>query len=152
MEFARSSTVTDLPTALEAVRQVGRPEFTMLIDTMHVARSGHSAAKLAGLEPGVVGYVHLADSSLRQRNTRYRDDSIDRSVPGEGELPLTDLLLALPPVLPISVEAPMRSRAEAGSSPAECARLAIEGARGVLATRAVRSTAALPLNSAAARR
>jgi hypothetical protein len=43
------------------------------------------------------------------------------------------MLLALPEWLPVGVEAPMRTRAAQGVSARECARLAVEGARGVLA-------------------
>lgn len=132
MEFAKSLTVTDLATALRAVRHVGRQDFRLLIDTMHVVRSGNTAAELAALDPALIGYVQLCDNSLQQRGAVYRDDSSDRSVPGEGEMPLVELLCALPTDLVIGVEAPMRSRAEAGTSPHECARLAVEGARAVL--------------------
>lgn len=138
MEFAKSLTISDLDTALDAVRHVGRPDFRLLIDTMHVVRSGTTAADLAALDPSLIGYVQLCDSTRRQRGEVYRDDSSDRSVPGEGELPLVELLLALPAGLPIGVEVPMRTRAARGASPHECARLAVEGARAVLAT--VRAT------------
>ena len=47
---------------------------------------------------------------------------------------MADILLALPAGLPIGVEAPMCSRAEQGLSVQECARLAVAGARAVLAT------------------
>jgi sugar phosphate isomerase/epimerase len=134
MEFAKSLTLSDLDTALSAVRQVGRPDFRLLIDTMHVARSGSTAADLAAVDPRFIGYIQLSDSTVRQRGATYRDDSSDRSIPGQGELPLTDILLALPAGLPIGVEAPMRSRAEQGLAVQECARLAVAGARAVLAT------------------
>lgn len=133
MEFARSLTLSNLVTALSAVRHVGRPDFRLLIDTMHVARSGSTAADLAAVDPRFIGYVQLSDSTLRQRGAAYRDDSSDRAVPGQGELPLVDLLLALPAGLPVGIEAPMRSRAEQGLSVQDCARLAVAGARAVLA-------------------
>lgn len=132
MEFAKSLTLSDLDTALSAVRYVGRPDFRLLIDTMHVARSGCTATDLAAVDPRFIGYVQLCDSSLRQRGATYRDDSSDRSVPGQGELPLVDILLALPVGLPVGVEVPMRSRAEQGLAVQECARLAVAGARAVL--------------------
>jgi hypothetical protein len=62
-----------------------------------------------------------------------RDDSSDRSAPGDGELPLVEFLLALAEDRVIGVEVPMRTRAAAGMPPAECARLAVEGGRRVLA-------------------
>jgi sugar phosphate isomerase/epimerase len=134
MEFAKSLTLSDLDTALSAVRHVGRPDFRLLIDTMHVARSGSTAADLAAVDPRFIGYIQLSDSTVRQRGATYRDDSTDRSIPGQGELPLAGILLALPAGLPVGVEAPMRSRAEQGLSVRECARLAVAGAQAVLAT------------------
>jgi sugar phosphate isomerase/epimerase len=133
LEFSKSLTVSDLDTALAAVRHVGRSDFKLLIDTMHVVRSGSTAADLAALDSSLFGYVQLCDSTLEQRNEVYRDDSSDRSVPGEGELPLVEILRALPEELPIGVEVPMRSRAAEGVSAQECARRAVAGAQAVLA-------------------
>ena len=118
---------------MAAVRHVGRGDFRLLIDTMHVVRSGATAADLAALDASLFGYVQLCDSTLEQRNEVYRDDSSDRDIPGEGELPLVEILLALPEWLPVGVEAPMRTRAAQGISARECAGLAVKGARGVLA-------------------
>lgn len=134
MEFARSLTVTDLDTALKALQHVGRPDFRLLIDTMHVVRSGNTAAELAALDPSLIGYVQLSDHTLHQQGAVYREDSSDRMVPGEGEMPLADILAALPAGLVIGVEVPMRSKAEAGDTAEECVRRAVHGARGVLAT------------------
>ena len=58
-ELAPSLTVCDLPTALAAVRHVGRPDFRLLIDTMHVIRSGASVADIAALDPQLIAYVQL---------------------------------------------------------------------------------------------
>lgn len=96
LEFAKSLALTDLDTAVAAVRHVERDDFRLLIDTMHVVRSGSTAADLAALDASMFGYVQLSDSTLEQRNEAYRDDSSDRGVPGEGELPLVQILVALP--------------------------------------------------------
>jgi sugar phosphate isomerase/epimerase len=133
LEFAKSLALRDLDTALAAVRYVGRADFRLLIDTMHLVRSGSTAEDLAALDPSLFGYVQLSDATLQQRNPAYRDDSSDRSVPGEGELPLAEIMSALPEWLPVGVEAPMRSRAAQGMPVGECTRLAVEGARAVLA-------------------
>jgi sugar phosphate isomerase/epimerase len=133
LEFSKSLAIGDLGTALDAIRYVGRPDFKLLIDTMHVVRTGSTAADLAAVDSSLFGYVQLCDNTLEQRNEVYRDDSSDRSAPGDGELPLVELLSALPEGLPIGVEAPMRTRAAEGVSARECARRAVEGARNVLA-------------------
>jgi sugar phosphate isomerase/epimerase len=134
VEFAPSLTVSDLGAALSAVRHVGRSDFRLLVDTMHLVRCGHTAADLAAVEPGLIGYVQLSDNTIRQRGSVYREDSIDRMVPGEGELPLREILAVLPPDLVIGLEVPMRSRAEAGEPTRERARRCVGAARDLLLT------------------
>ena len=131
-EFAPTSTVRDLDAALAAVRHVARPDFRLLIDTMHLVRCGHTAADLAAIDPVLIGYVQLSDNTIRQRGPTYADDSSDRMVPGEGEFPLREILAALPPNLVIGLEVPMRSRAQAGEPTRERARRCVRAARDLL--------------------
>jgi len=53
-------------------------------------------------------------------------------VPGEGELPLRDILSALPPDIVIELEVPRRSLALAGVSPIDRLRPCVEAARRLL--------------------
>jgi sugar phosphate isomerase/epimerase len=133
VEFAPSLSVKTLDAALDAVRYVGRPDFGLLIDTMHLIRAGNTAAELAAVDPALIRHVQLSDNTLRQRGAVYREDTIDRMVPGTGELPLLDILAALPAGVPIGLEVPMLSRAQAGESTRESARRCVAGARALLA-------------------
>jgi sugar phosphate isomerase/epimerase len=133
IEFAPSLTIKDLDAALAALRHIGRPDLRLLIDTMHLARCGHTASDLAAIDPALIGYVQLSDNTLRQRGATYRDDSIDRMVPGEGELPLHDILAVVPSDVVIGLEIPMRSRAEAGEPTEQRVRRCVAGARALLA-------------------
>jgi len=63
-ELAPGLTVADLPTALAAVRDVGRSNFRLLIDTMHLVRSGSGASDLARIDPNLIGYIQLCDAPL----------------------------------------------------------------------------------------
>jgi sugar phosphate isomerase/epimerase len=54
-------------------------------------------------------------------------------VPGEGELPLHEILSALPDDTVIEIEVPQRSLALAGVSPIERLRPCVEAARRLLA-------------------
>ena len=132
-EFAPSLTVKNLDMAVAAVRQVGQPDFRVLIDTMHLVRGGHTAADVAALDPALIGYVHLSDNTLQQRGAAYRDDSIDRMFPGDGELPLADILAAIPLEVIVGLEVPMRSKIEAGERPEDIARHGVEIAGRMLA-------------------
>ncbi|MCK9899606.1 MULTISPECIES: sugar phosphate isomerase/epimerase [Parafrankia] len=132
IEFAPSLTIGDLDSALAAVRHVARPDFRLLIDTMHLVRSGHTPADLAAVDPTLIAYAQLSDNTIRQRGTVYREDSIDRMVPGEGELPLRDILAVLPPDIVIGLEVPMLSAAQAGEPTEERARRCVQAARDLL--------------------
>jgi sugar phosphate isomerase/epimerase len=126
-------TVGDLPTALAALEYVGRPDFRLLIDTMHLVRSGSGAADLTALDPEHIGYAQLNDTTLQPRIENYMEEAMyERMVPGEGELPLRDILSALPPDIVIELEVPRRSLALAGVGPIDRLRPCVEAARRLL--------------------
>jgi sugar phosphate isomerase/epimerase len=126
-------TVGDLPTALAALQHVARSDFRLLIDAMHLVRSGSGAADVAAIEPDLIGYAQLTDTTLRPRGDNYMEEAVfERMVPGEGELPLRDILSALPPDIVIEVEVPRRSLALAGVSPIDRLRPCVEAARRLL--------------------
>lgn len=126
--------VRDLPAALAAVRHVGRPDFKLLIDTMHFFRFGGQVADLAALDPQLIGYVQLCDAPLVSRHASYMEEALyERANPGEGELPLADLAPILPPDVVVSVEVPQRSQVEAGLSPHERVGRTVAAARKLLA-------------------
>lgn len=126
-------TIGDLPTALAAREHVGRPEFRLLIDTMHLVRSGSSAADVAAIDPEHIGYAQLNDTTLRPRIDNYMEEAMfERMVPGEGELPLRDILSALSPDVVIEIEVPRRSLALDGVGPIDRLRPCVEAARRLL--------------------
>lgn len=126
-------TIGDLPTALAAREHIGRTDFRILIDTMHVVRAGSSAADIAALDPDCIGYAQLNDTTLQPRLDNYMQEAMfERMVPGEGELPLLDILTALPPDLVVEIEVPRRSLALAGVSPIDRMRPCVDAARRLL--------------------
>jgi sugar phosphate isomerase/epimerase len=127
-------TIGDVGAALAAKRYVGRSEFRLLIDTMHLVRSGSGAAELAAVDPDHIGYAQLNDTTLRPRIDNYMEEAMfERMVPGEGELPLHDLLSALPGDAVLEIEVPRRSLALAGVSPIDRMRPCVVAARRLLA-------------------
>ncbi len=56
----------------------------------------------------------------------------ERMVPGEGELPLSEILAALPDDIDIGLEVPQRSLALSGVGPAARLRPCVEAAQGLL--------------------
>lgn len=115
------------------MKHVARPDFRLLIDTMHLVRSGSDAADLAAVDPCHIGYAQINDTTLQPRTDNYAEEALyERMVPGEGELPLRDILTALPSDIVIGLEVPRRSLALAGVPPAERLRPCLEAARALL--------------------
>lgn len=125
MEFAAFTRVPTIQAALQLVKGSGQENAKVLIDALHLARSGGTPADVAQLDPKWLAYAQLADA----RGPRPASDDALRAearggryLPGEGESPLVALLDALPAGLPVSIEAP--SRAHANKSVLERGRLA----------------------------
>lgn len=134
VELCPVLTINTLASAVAAVRHVSRPDFNLLLDTMHLARSGATAADLAALDPAMVGYIQLCDAPLKASNPNYMDEAtFDRMVPGEGELPLRGYLAALPKNVVISLEVPSRKLKQAGLSIEQRLDRCVAAARELLA-------------------
>jgi sugar phosphate isomerase/epimerase len=139
LEFAPILAVRTLLEAVDMIEDVDRPNFGLLLDTMHLFRSGGSVAEVESLEPGIIQYVQLSDVPYVAANPDYMDEScFERMVPGTGELPLTDLLALLPAEVVIGLEVPLRSLAEVGVSPFDRVSRSVEAARSLLASCAAR--------------
>jgi sugar phosphate isomerase/epimerase len=115
MEFAAYTSVPTVQAAHALVKGAAQPNGCVLIDALHFARSGGTPPQLAELDPGLLAYCQLADA----RGPRpASDDALKaearggRYLPGEGELPLAQLLDALPGGLPLGVEAPCAAYAD----------------------------------------
>ena len=134
LEFVPIFAVADLPTAHAIARQIGRPDFGLMIDTMHVGRTGATAADLAAIDPALVGHIQLCDAPLKPTIADYMEEAMyQRMVPGEGELALYDMLAALPRDRIVGLEIPLRSEAEAGVGPRERLGRCVAAARELLA-------------------
>jgi sugar phosphate isomerase/epimerase len=134
VELCPALTIHNLEAALAAVRHVGRRDFTLLLDTMHLGRSGATAAEIAALDPALIGYVQMCDAPRTPSEPNYlKEATFERMVPGEGEMPLRAYLGALPPGVTISLEVPLSSQAEAGVGPEMRLRRCVEAARRLLA-------------------
>lgn len=141
LEMMSYVALNTLPKAFRLLDEVRRPNARLLIDALHLMRSGGKPADLAGLSPALFPYVHLCDAAAARppdlERLRYEGRS-GRFYPGEGELPLVDLMHALPADIAVAVEAPCA--AYAGLSPLERARICGAATRALLsAARAART-------------
>lgn len=125
--------IGDLPAAATLVREVANPAAGLLIDAMHLYRSGASHADLAALDPGLVRYAQVCDVPMVSTFENYGEEaSYERGAPGEGELPLADFVRALPDDIVIGLEAPMRAKTLAGVSAFDRLAPALAASRALL--------------------
>ena len=89
---------------------------------------------LAEIDPALIGYVQICDGPAGMPSGEvYFDQALhQREVPGEGQLPLVEMMACIPEHIVASMEVPLRSLREKGVSDAERARLSAVGSRKVL--------------------
>ena len=128
IEFNPYSGCKSLSEAVDIVAASGRSNARLLIDVLHLSRSGGNPADLRAIDPALIALVHLCDASAPPATSRSIDELRQESrtarlYPGEGVLWLTELLDALPPDTPLSIEAP--SAAHSHLPPEERAKAAM---------------------------
>ena len=140
LEFMRWRSVRTIEDAARLVRRAGHPGGGIVLDTLHLSRSGGTPAAVAAVPPELLCYLQLCDAPARLPP----DEDIlaeargGRLYPGEGGLWLDELLDALPAGIPISIEVPGAMAAQA--SAAERAARAAAATRTYLAGYAARRT------------
>ena len=125
--------VNTVKRALEILGEVSRPNARLLLDSLHLDRSGGSPADIAGVPTELLAYAQVCDAKQERPDTLegLRIEAIsDRRLPGEGVLPLRDFVKALPADLPISIEVPLQMLGDL--SPAEKAVRAMQAMKSVL--------------------
>jgi sugar phosphate isomerase/epimerase len=88
----------------------------ILVDALHVQRCGVSLDALRAVDPSLVTYVQLCDAPLAAPADEVREARAGRLLPGAGELPLADLIAALPDGIPLAVEAPSAAELARGGA------------------------------------
>lgn len=129
-------TVTD---AVAAVSAADRPNSGVLVDSLHLARSGSTPADLAAIDPRLLPYVQLADAPAARPGGGIGplvDEALHgRLLLGDGGLPIGELVDAVPDV-PLSFELRSRTLRAAHPDPTERARALLANWRTWSAARA----------------
>jgi sugar phosphate isomerase/epimerase len=117
LEFAIYTGVRTLAQAADVVVRSGRPNASVLVDALHFSRSGGIPAHVAAADPSLFRYAQICDASPDMPgpddpSALIREARTGRLLPGEGALPLAELVRALPPAVPLAVEAPCRATAD----------------------------------------
>lgn len=107
LEFLPIFTIGTLDDAVAVVTEVDQPSGAVLVDTLHLARSGGSPDDLRSVPPRLLPYLQVADAPAAPPATdreALRDEALHgRLLPGEGALPLAAVLATVPDV-PLSIE------------------------------------------------
>lgn len=125
LEFGVFTQVKNLSAALNVLAHVAHPLAAVLVDPIHVDRSGTSIAEIAQVDAALLPYAQFCDAVALRPDPGDFDavitDAIDHRMQcGEGALPLRAMLDALPPAIPLSIE--LRSKALRESYPDPQAR------------------------------
>lgn len=110
LEFMAFRGIRSLDDALRIAARVDHPSLGILVDALHLQRSGGTPAALAKVDRRLPCYVQLCDAPAAAPADLMHEARYGRLYPGEGELPLRQLLEALPPQVAVSVEAPNSAR------------------------------------------
>ena len=116
LEFAIYTGVRTLAHAAEMVARSKRANARVLMDALHFSRSGGLPAHVVQVDPALFRYAQICDAGPDMPRpddapSLIREARTGRLLPGEGVLPLRELVAALPPGLPLGIEAPDRTLA-----------------------------------------
>jgi sugar phosphate isomerase/epimerase len=117
LEFAIYTGVRTLAHAAHVVARSRRANASVLIDALHFSRSGGVPAHVAQIDPALFRYAQICDAGPDMPGpgdtpALIREARTGRLLPGEGVLPLAELVAALPASLPLAIEAPCRATAD----------------------------------------
>ena len=109
--------IRNLQAALDLAAAVDHADFGLLVDTMHFFRSGATVADFAAIDPTLIRHVQLCDVPMPAVIDSYMEEALfERRAPGDGDLPLAELVGHIPAHTTIGLEIPIRSQAEQGLS------------------------------------
>ena len=117
LEFAIYTGVRTLAHAADMVARSKRANASVLIDALHFSRSGGLPAHVASVDPSLLRYAQICDAGPdmpgpTDTSALIREARTGRLLPGEGVLPLAELVAALPEEAPVAIEAPCRATAD----------------------------------------
>jgi len=117
LEFAIYTGVRTLAHAASLLAKAKRSNASILIDALHFSRSGGVPAHVQQVDPALLRYAQICDASAHKPGPTdtpalIREARTGRLLPGEGVLPLAELIAALPAGAPLAIEAPCRATAD----------------------------------------
>lgn len=109
IEFLPYRQVRNVAEARALLEKARQPNAGMLIDALHLSRSGGSPDDVAALPPGMVTHLQLCDAQARipSLDALPEEARYGRLYPGEGALWLDRLVDLMPEDMPIAFEVPV---------------------------------------------
>lgn len=124
LEFMAFRRLATLQQALDVIARGDRDNACVMVDALHLFRSGGGVDDVTGAPPSRIGVCQLCDAPrVRPADAELAGEARERRLlPGSGELPLRDLVRALPGGVALAAEVPNR-RLLADLQPADRATL-----------------------------
>ncbi len=134
LEFGIFTEVKTIAQALAMLDRVGHPLRALLIDPIHVDRSGGTPAEVAAVPRALLPYAQFCDAAAERPDplnfAAVITDAIDlRLQPGDGRLPLEALYRALPADIPLAIELRSKALRDQHPDPGERARITAQATR-----------------------
>ncbi len=134
LEFGIFTAVKTIAQALSVLGAVAHPLRALLIDPIHVDRSGGTAAQVAAVPRELLPYAQFCDAPAERPDpddfAAIITDAIDlRLQVGAGHLPLNALLEALPADIPLAIELRSKALRDRYPDPGERARVTARATR-----------------------
>jgi sugar phosphate isomerase/epimerase len=131
LEFHPHSYLRSIDEAAALIETGHYPGLGILVDALHLARGGGTPLDVARIDSRLIACAQFCDGPASSPDrAAYRHEAMfERRVPGEGALPLMDLLQAIPEDRIVYLETPMKSLRDRGISARDCALRALEAMR-----------------------
>jgi len=133
LEFMRFMSVRDLPQALNVLDRVDRANGAVLIDLLHLVRTGGTVGDVASIDADRLPYVQLCDAPRAAPEDLYSEAVDGRLLTGDGELPIVELVDVLPPHTALSMEIRSAALRSAWPDPVDRARQVLDATMRALA-------------------
>ena len=117
LEFIPVSAIKTIQDATRVMQATCAPNVGINVDALHLQRSGGKPADIAAVPPQLIKSVHLCDAPLAPPADLVAEMRAGRLYPGEGGLPLFEILDSAPADVEIEIEVP--NAALAGLPPEE---------------------------------
>ena len=139
LEFGVFTAVKTIRAATTVLNAVDHPLAALLIDPIHVDRSGGTPAEIAAVPRAWLPYAQFCDASAARPDPGdfaavIADAVALRLQCGAGVLPLAAMLTALPSDIPLSVELRSKALRDGFPDPGERARAVADATRAWLAS------------------